>query len=211
MNENCPFCHWQTQQVLRETQNFCLIADKHPLREGHSLIIPKIHRQCLGELPSEQQTEFLVLLQYSKQILEQLYGYVSCWENGGINQSIAHAHLHLLPVSSNRPIQFSKEMWQSGRITRLENWAALFEWYKTNGYYRLFQNGGIEPPHVVRPLPDHNEKSLDETSLVRLRQIGWWGFIKTRIIRRGGPQMCSRFLAKWQNWTLKQEEQDFVN
>ncbi|MEI6045915.1 MAG: HIT family protein [Chloroflexota bacterium] len=208
MSDLCPFCNWQTQDILEETRNFCLITDLYPLIEGHSLIIPKTHRRCIGEIPPEEQAEFLALWIYAKSQLEQIYGWVSNWENGGIRQAIKHAHLHLLPIGTQKTMELPAKMWQSGRIVRLDGWSALFEWHKTNGFYQLFQAGGDEPLHILRPSATWTKKKMDEADWVRVRQMGMWNFIKARIIRKNGLQMRQKFKTKWQLESCKGEEQN---
>ncbi len=211
MSGTCPFCRWQSQNVLEETKNFCLIADLYPLSEGHSLIITKQHCVCMGELEGAEQVEFLKLRAYAQAQLEKIYGWVSFWENGGMRQTVQHAHLHLIPLAKDNRLDFSAKIWQAGRIVRLESWKALFEWHKTNGVYQLFCNGGDEPPHLLRPQPNWKMNGVDEADWVRLKQLGTWRYIKRRVIRRGSPEMRQQLKIKWQTEAQKEKEQSFVS
>jgi diadenosine tetraphosphate (Ap4A) HIT family hydrolase len=169
----------------------------------------------MGEIPPEEQAEFFKLWNYAKGQLEQIYGWVSSWENGGIRQSVRHAHLHLIPIEKQRILEFPTEMWQNGRIVPLASWSELFEWHQANGFYQLFQAGGDEPLHILRPndkkIKKENKKKLDEADWVRVRQMGVWSFIKGRIIHKNGSQVRQKFKTKWQLESRNGEEQDYAS
>jgi diadenosine tetraphosphate (Ap4A) HIT family hydrolase len=192
----CPFCGWQRQTILEETANFVLIADKFPLAEGHTLIIPKDHARCIGETPGDRQAEFIRLATHAQQKLARLYGRVGVWENGGIHQSVRHAHLHLLPLPGGRAIEFGSQMWESGRIVPLENWQGLFDWHAANGFYQLFQTDVNESLHILKPAP--RGKVLNEVGWARLNQIGVWGVLRARLLKYRHPQMRQKLVIKWQ-------------
>lgn len=197
MREFCPFCNWQSQDILEETPNFVLLADRYPLIEGHSLLIPKVKLPCIGAIPAEQQAEFLQLLNRAQTRLSQLYGEIGAWENGGIRQEVKHAHLHLFPLPRQRTLELPRHFWNKNWIIRLENWPHLFEWYNNNGFYQLFQTTTSEPPHILKSIVQ--EKRYNALSRARLRQIGVWSFIRARVIRRNGPRLRQNLLLKWNN------------
>jgi diadenosine tetraphosphate (Ap4A) HIT family hydrolase len=195
MPTNCPFCGWQSQTILEATANFVLIADKFPLVEGHTLVIPKAHSRCLGETPADRQAELVRLVTYAQQKLARLYGRIGAWENGGIRQSVRHAHLHLLPLPGDRTLEFGARMWESGRIVPLENWEGLFEWHAANGFYQLFQIGVDAPPHVLKPAT--GDKRYNEVGWARLNQVGVWSVLRSRLLKYRNPQMRQKLVIKW--------------
>lgn len=194
--QNCPFCHWQGQDILEETANFVLLADRYPLVEGHSLLIPKVNLTCIGAIPAEQQSEFLNLLKKAQTRLTNIYGAVSAWENGGIRQQVKHAHLHLLPLPPQRTLEFPDHFWQAAWIVQLENWEKLFEWHKLHGFYQLFQTAPDQPPHLLTP--EAQRRRYNEVSRARLRHVGLWSFVQARVVKKRGPKLRENLMLKWQ-------------
>lgn len=98
----CPFCddHRLEPQIVAETRGFYLVADLHPLREGHLLIIPREHLPCYGALPEDQDAEFLRLKSEVSQFLAREYAPPVFLEHGVAGQSVKHAHLHAIPGAS---------------------------------------------------------------------------------------------------------------
>jgi diadenosine tetraphosphate (Ap4A) HIT family hydrolase len=82
---------------LLETKSFRIVADVHPLTEGHVLIIPKSHLSCTGEFSSNIFNEFESLYLQFSLFLHRAYGKISTFEHGKIGQTVFHAHVHLLP------------------------------------------------------------------------------------------------------------------
>mgnify|MGYP001178319778 CR=1 FL=1 len=97
---DCPHCNpadFALEHLLTETNNFRVVADAHPLQEGHILIIPKEHISCAGEFLPELFDEFESLYKKFSLFLQKIYGSVSSFEHGKIGQTVFHAHVHLLP------------------------------------------------------------------------------------------------------------------
>lgn len=97
---DCPHCNPTDpalEHLLLETDNFRVVADIHPLMEGHILIIPKEHLSCVGEFSPEIFVEFESLYKKFSLFLQTTYGKVSTFEHGKIGQTVFHAHVHLLP------------------------------------------------------------------------------------------------------------------
>lgn len=86
---------------LLETKSFRIVADVHPLTEGHVLIIPKSHLSCVGEFSSTIFNEFESLYKQFSIFLRATYGKISTFEHGKIGQTVFHAHMHLLPYSGS--------------------------------------------------------------------------------------------------------------
>jgi diadenosine tetraphosphate (Ap4A) HIT family hydrolase len=104
IRSNCPFCDQQDPcwtYLLEETNNFRVICEYNPLKEGHILIIPKQHIPSIGEYPDNLFAEFKILYEKVSNFILSNYGSLSTFEHGRIGQTIFHSHIHLLPFSGN--------------------------------------------------------------------------------------------------------------
>jgi diadenosine tetraphosphate (Ap4A) HIT family hydrolase len=97
----CPFCMpYPSEKVLENSLAYAR-WDKHPVTEGHLLIIPKRHFADYFEATAEEKGELWELVDKGKALVDQMFkpdGY-----NVGINvgasagQTILHLHIHLIP------------------------------------------------------------------------------------------------------------------
>ncbi|MBI2010432.1 MAG: HIT family protein [Candidatus Chisholmbacteria bacterium] len=97
---DCPHCNSASlalERSLKETENFRVVCDVHPLTEGHLLIIPKQHISCMGAFSKTLFVEFDKLYQLFSRFISRTYGSVSSFEHGIIGQTVFHAHVHVLP------------------------------------------------------------------------------------------------------------------
>lgn len=95
----CEFCQQTTiaPYLLKETDNFHIIADHAPLVEGHLLIVPKQHYACYGTVPATLDAELLTLKQEVQAFFLDFYAAPVYWEHGVFHQTVFHAHLHCFP------------------------------------------------------------------------------------------------------------------
>lgn len=95
----CEFCQLTTiaPYLLKETDNFYIIADHAPLVEGHLLIAPKQHYACYGIVPAALDAELLALKQEVRAFFLDFYAAPVYWEHGVFHQTVFHAHLHCFP------------------------------------------------------------------------------------------------------------------
>jgi diadenosine tetraphosphate (Ap4A) HIT family hydrolase len=97
---NCPFCSQAGEVVL--LSELCFGRwDKHPVTEGHLLIIPKRHITDYFSATAEEKSALWALVDKAKALLDDRFkpdGY-----NIGINvgasagQTVMHCHIHLIP------------------------------------------------------------------------------------------------------------------
>lgn len=98
--EYCPHCDrngWAFEFLLEEHHLFYLLADCHPLIEGHLLLIPKRHTSSMGQYTPEEWKEFKKLYEYASAWITKEYGTVATFEHGVIGQTVFHSHVHLIP------------------------------------------------------------------------------------------------------------------
>jgi diadenosine tetraphosphate (Ap4A) HIT family hydrolase len=104
IERGCPFC--DPPKVLFENSLAVAIPDKYPVREGHTLVIPRRHVSSFFELTDE---EALACYDLIKRVRESLDGRLS--PGGykvGVNigrasgQSVMHVHIHVLPMGGKK-------------------------------------------------------------------------------------------------------------
>jgi len=83
--------------VLGETERFRVVAEPHPLTEGHVLLVPKRHASAVGDLDPAEMDELKELLADVTAFLEGQYGTTAWFEHGVLGQTVPHAHVHVLP------------------------------------------------------------------------------------------------------------------
>lgn len=96
------FCQIKTKlsnQIIEETTRFFVLHDGYPLCEGHLLIVPKDHVDCLRNLDKSLQDEFLKIKHEVQKFLRINYCDPVFFEHGVVGQSVPHAHLQILPTS----------------------------------------------------------------------------------------------------------------
>ncbi|WP_075620285.1 HIT family protein [Paenisporosarcina indica] len=108
----CSFCDPEKDkaQVIVFENKFCRYL-QHPehqtILEGSGLIVPKIHRQTVFDLTQEEWNATYELMQQVKEYADDKYspdGYTLGWNVGeASNQSIPHAHFHILPRFADEP------------------------------------------------------------------------------------------------------------
>ena len=99
---DCPHCNKDSpalKNLLKETENFRVVCDIHPLTEGHILIISKKHLSCVGDYPENIYQEFISLYKFFSNFIKKEYKSVATFEHGKIGQTVFHSHVHLLPYS----------------------------------------------------------------------------------------------------------------
>lgn len=138
IKEDCPHCDpdsFALKHPLKETDNFWIVCDVHPLRSGHLLIIPKQHFSCIGEYPEILYLEFAKLYGEFSKFLKSSYDSVGTFEHGKIGQTVFHSHVHLLPFSGK-----STDIVPEGqeRLRRLISLAELKKIYQEEEKYLFF-------------------------------------------------------------------------
>ena len=124
------------EHVLKETANFRIVCDAHPLMEGHLLIIPKDHIACMGELPPPLFQEFIALHGQCAEFLRAHYGNMSAFEHGKIGQTVLHAHTHLLPITIDASVIVPEGTDCLSPIASIEELPLIF---KHDGQYLFLQ------------------------------------------------------------------------
>lgn len=95
-----------------ENEQAAVILNKFPLDEGHALVIPKRPVRRLRELSQAERHAMMDLVVTYQQLWlqrpdhqDQAYDFSVYVNDGPIaGQSVAHAHIHVLPISERNPL-----------------------------------------------------------------------------------------------------------
>lgn len=93
---------------IAETEDFLAFLDITPLREGHTLVIPKHEIDYLFDLEEER---YIGLQLFAKIVAEAIKKAIPCKKIGVavIGLEVPHAHIHLVPLDEIGDINFQKE------------------------------------------------------------------------------------------------------
>ena len=93
--------------ILQENEFFIAALEKKPLVLGHVVVVSKIQRDHLFDLP---ETSLASLLVFSKNIAQAIQKTVSCTKVGVavLGLETRHAHLHLVPVNTAGDLNFTR-------------------------------------------------------------------------------------------------------
>ncbi len=90
-----------------EDERFYAFLDIFPLREGHTLLVPKQETDYLFDLPDDLLGEMNIVAKRIAKGMEQI---VDCERIGMavIGLEVPHAHIHLVPINGVHDIDFSQ-------------------------------------------------------------------------------------------------------
>lgn len=91
---------------VAEDDRFLAFLDISPLREGHTLVIPKRETDWIFDLPDE---ELAALHLFAKRVAKALRAAVDCRRVGMavIGLEVPHAHIHLIPMQTVSDMNFA--------------------------------------------------------------------------------------------------------
>jgi diadenosine tetraphosphate (Ap4A) HIT family hydrolase len=194
----CAFCDRASLEIiLAETERFIVLADNAPLVEGHLLIVPREHYACFGAVPAALDDELLALKAQVARFCAAVYQPASFFEHGVFGQSVAHAHLHAVPLGPSG-LRIHELAAPDGRPAAAP--ADVRAWYEARGRY-FYLESPLDPaaPFVTEAavFPPREGPYVRVLTMLRERSHVYnpW---QPQFIRRveGGPKM--RALAeKW--------------
>lgn len=92
---------------ILENESFVAVLEKNPLVLGHVVLISKIFKDDLFDLPDEDLARALV---FAKLISRGIRNVIPCQKVGlaVLGLETRHAHLHLVPISSADDLNFTR-------------------------------------------------------------------------------------------------------
>jgi histidine triad (HIT) family protein len=93
---------------IAENEKFLAFLDVMPLKNGHTLVIPKIEIDYLFDIDDDLLSEMMV---FAKQVASQIKKVIPCKKIGVavVGLEVPHAHIHLIPINSVSDMDFGRE------------------------------------------------------------------------------------------------------
>ena len=93
---------------VAENEKFFAFLDIAPLAKGHTLVIPKREVDYFYDLEDDELAEMIV---FAKQIAKKIQATTGCKKVATVvlGLEVAHAHIHLIPMNTEKDVDFSKE------------------------------------------------------------------------------------------------------
>ena len=90
-----------------EDEKFLAFLDISPLREGHTLVIPKLEVDKFFDLPVDVLSG---IMPFAQEVAARIAKVVPCDRIGVsvVGLEVPHAHVHLIPIDSVYDMDFSK-------------------------------------------------------------------------------------------------------
>ena len=91
-----------------ENKNFLAFLDVNPIKDGHTLVIPKLQVDYIYDLPEDVFKELFV---FSKKVAKMLENSFSCKRIGisVVGLEVPHAHIHLIPIDKIQDMNFENK------------------------------------------------------------------------------------------------------
>jgi histidine triad (HIT) family protein len=92
---------------VAEDDNYFAFLDINPLREGHTLVVPKKETDYIFDLDDKQLSGMIL---FSKKVASAIKSVVPCNRIGVaiLGLEVPHAHIHLVPMDTMDDINFKR-------------------------------------------------------------------------------------------------------
>jgi diadenosine tetraphosphate (Ap4A) HIT family hydrolase len=206
--KSCAFCeraHF-APTILKETNNFHIVADHAPLVEGHILIIPKAHYRCYGDTPAKLDTELLTLKREVARFFQRYYAPVVFWEHGVFHQTVFHAHLHCFPFGD-----VTYDLSQNLHKHVVEDQNDIRAWFQHQGHYFYLEDA--QHAMIFPPEPEPYMRIIQDVlrpGVVR-RSHGHtqWRPVAQRI--EEGKALIQATIARWHTFQKQEQEAGYAH
>ncbi len=93
---------------VAENDKFYAFLDIAPLAKGHTLVIPKREVDYFYDLEDDELSEMIV---FAKQIAKKIQATTHCKKVATVvlGLEVAHAHIHLVPMNTEKDVDFGRE------------------------------------------------------------------------------------------------------
>ena len=91
-----------------ESDRYYAFLDINPLAKGHTLVIPKQEVDYLYDLDDETLQGMII---FAKQVAQKIKAFSGCNKVATVvlGLEVPHAHIHLIPMNSEKDVDFSRE------------------------------------------------------------------------------------------------------
>lgn len=92
---------------IAEDENYLAFLDIRPMKEGHTLVIPKKETDYIFDL---SDNDLSGLMSFAKRVATNLKNAIPCKKIGIMvaGLEVPHAHIHLVPIDGLGDLNFSK-------------------------------------------------------------------------------------------------------
>lgn len=96
---------------VAEDDSFYAFLDINPLTEGHTLVVPKKEIDYLFDLDDATLQGMIV---FAKQVAKRIEREIACKRVAIVvlGLEVPHAHIHLIPIQSEKDVDFHREKLQ---------------------------------------------------------------------------------------------------
>ncbi|MBR2975933.1 MAG: HIT family protein [Alistipes sp.] len=93
---------------VAENQKFFAFLDIAPLAKCHTLVVPKREVDYFYDLEDDELAEMIV---FAKSIAKKIQATTQCKKVATVvlGLEVAHAHIHLVPMNTEKDVDFSRE------------------------------------------------------------------------------------------------------
>lgn len=93
---------------VAEDDRYFAFLDIAPLAEGHTLVVPKREVDYFYDLEDD---ELQGMILFAKQIAKKIQATTQCRKVATVvlGLEVAHAHIHLIPMNSEKDVDFTRE------------------------------------------------------------------------------------------------------
>lgn len=92
---------------IAENDQFYAFLDIFPLREGHTLVVPKLEVDNFFDMPEAYLAAMLVFARPIAKAIEKAFDCNRCGLSV-VGLEVPHAHLHLVPIDSSDDLNFTR-------------------------------------------------------------------------------------------------------
>lgn len=99
----CVFCEIASgaapADLVLDDHDVLAFLDRRPVFKGHTLVVPRIHRETLLDLPAADLPVLFGAVQRVAAAVESALGAGGSWVsvNNRVSQSVPHLHVHVVP------------------------------------------------------------------------------------------------------------------
>ncbi len=93
---------------VAEDEKYYAFLDINPLAKGHTLVVPKVEEDYIFDLDDETLSGLIL---FAKKIAHKIKGQIECKKVAMVvlGLEVPHAHIHLIPMKSEKDVDFSAE------------------------------------------------------------------------------------------------------
>lgn len=92
---------------IAENDQFFAFLDIFPLREGHTLVVPKVEVDNFFDVPDAYLANLLVFAKPIAKAIEKAFDCNRCGLSV-VGLEVPHAHLHLVPINNADDLNFTR-------------------------------------------------------------------------------------------------------